>query len=121
MASHPYGTVFHTPEMYDVFAISDHIHPIVVAAIENDQIVGILLVQYITNGNTIASWFTARSIITGGPLARNNDPKIVQSLSKNRIDYNSLSDRDTLVLVKGGDYSYGSFEFNETKESKKRI
>ena len=78
--NHPQGNVFQTPEMYDVFAISDHIKPIVVAVIEDDTIVGILLAQYITNGNTIASWLTARSIITGGPLARNNDPEIIRAL-----------------------------------------
>lgn len=78
--AHPKGNVFQTPEMYDVFAISDHIKPIVVAAVENDQIVGILLAQYITNGNALTSWLTARSIITGGPLARDNNPEIIRAL-----------------------------------------
>lgn len=78
--SHPKGNVFQTPEMYDVFAISDHIRPIVVAAVEDNQIAGILLAQYITNGSSIASWLTARSIITGGPLTRNDDPEIVSAL-----------------------------------------
>lgn len=78
--NHPKGNVFQTPEMYDVYALSDHIRPIAVAAVENDKIVGILLAQYITNGNAMASWFTARSIITGGPLALNNDPEIIQAM-----------------------------------------
>lgn len=80
VATHPKGNVFQTPEMYDVFAISDHIKPIVVAVIKDSQIVGILLAQYITNGNAIAAWVTARSIITGGPLARDNDRKIISVL-----------------------------------------
>lgn len=80
VSAHPKGNVFQTPEMYDVFALSDHIRPIVVAVVEDDKIVGILLAQYITNGNAIASWLTARSIITGGPLALNNDPKIIEAL-----------------------------------------
>lgn len=80
VASHPKGNVFQTPEMYDVFAKSDHVRPIAVAAVEHNQIVGVLLAQYITNGNAIASWFTARSIIIGGPLALNNDPEIIRAL-----------------------------------------
>ena len=78
--SHPKGNVFQTPDMYDVYALSKHIRPIVVAATVDNQIIGILLAQYITNGNAWASWLTARSIITGGPLARDNDSEIIHAL-----------------------------------------
>ncbi len=80
VASLSKGNVFQTPEMFDVLSLSDHVHPIVIAAVEEDQIVGILLAQYITNGNAMASWLTARSIITGGPLVKDNDPEIVRAL-----------------------------------------
>ena len=78
--THSYGTVFHTPEMYDVYARTENVQPIVVAAEENGEIVGLLLAQYITNGNALTSWLTARSIITGGPLAKDNDSKIIEAL-----------------------------------------
>ena len=78
--NHSQGNVFQTPEMYDVFALSDHILPIVVAATINNQIVGILLAQYITNGNKWASYFTARSIIIGGPLVCNNDSGVMKAI-----------------------------------------
>ena len=80
VAKHPQGNIFQTPEMYDVYACAEHVTPITIAAVEGDEIVGILVAQYMTNGGALASWITARSIITGGPLARNNDPAIIQEL-----------------------------------------
>ena len=80
VASHPQGNIFQTPEMYEVYACAEHVTPIAIAAVEDDEIVGILVSQYMTNGGALASWITARSIITGGPLARNNDPAIIQAL-----------------------------------------
>lgn len=78
--AHPLGNIFQTPEMCDVYACAQHARPIVVAAVEEDEIVGILLAQYLTNGDALASWITARSIITGGPLVKDNDPAIIQAL-----------------------------------------
>lgn len=80
VATHPYGTVFHIPEMYEIYARTENMKPIVVAAEENGEIVGLLLAQYITNGNALTSWLTARSIITGGPLVKDNDPEIIRAL-----------------------------------------
>ena len=78
--AHPQGNVFQTPEMYDVYACAKHAKPIAVAAVEGDEIVGILLAQYLTNGSALASWITARSIITGGPLVKENKPEILEAL-----------------------------------------
>lgn len=80
VASHLQGNIFQTPEMYDVYACAEHVTPIAIAAVEGNEIVGILVAQYMTNGGALASWITARSIITGGPLARNNEPAIIQAL-----------------------------------------
>lgn len=78
--THPLGNVFQTPEMYDVYACAQHTKPIVVAAMEDNEIVGVLLAQYLTNGSSLASWLTARSIITGGPLAKDNNPEVINAL-----------------------------------------
>ena len=80
VAQHPQGNIFQTPEMYDVYACAEHVMPIAIAAVEGDEIVGILVAQYMTNGGALASWITARSIITGGPLAKDNKPEIVEAL-----------------------------------------
>lgn len=78
--AHPHGNIFQTPEMYDVYACTEHVMPIAIAAMEGEEIVGILVAQYMTNGGSLASWITARSIITGGPLAKDNKPEIVEAL-----------------------------------------
>lgn len=80
VAKHPQGNIFQTPEMYDVYACAEGVEPIAIAAVEGNEIGGILVAQYMTNGGALASWITARSIITGGPLARDNDPVIIQAL-----------------------------------------
>ena len=80
VASHPQGNVFQTPEFYDLSVYAEHVQPIAVAAIEGDEMVGILVAQLMTNGGVLASWLTARSIITGGPLTRGNKREIVEVL-----------------------------------------
>ena len=80
--SHPQGNVFQTPEMYQVYQHANNITPYIVAAIDNGQVVGILLAQWMSNGSKLAQWITSRSIISGGPLAKNNDPAIIDQLLK---------------------------------------
>ena len=96
VASHPQGNIFQTPEMYDVYSCAEGVEPIAIAMVEDaerlepmaldathlahGEIVGILVAQYMTNGGALASWITARSIITGGPLAKDNDVKIIEQL-----------------------------------------
>lgn len=77
---HPQGSVFQTPEMYDVYKVTEKTEPIVIAVQERKEIVGVLLAQILTNGGALASWLTARSIIIGGPLAKDNDMQIVELL-----------------------------------------
>ena len=78
--NHPQGNIFQTPEMYDVYACAKGVEPLAVAVVDEDEIVGVLLAQYMTNGGALASWITARSIITGGPLVKDNKPEIVEAL-----------------------------------------
>ena len=78
--THPNGNVFQTPEMYDVYACTDHTQPLVVAVSEENEIVGLLLAQILTNGNALTSWLTARSIIIGGPLIKDDDSQILELL-----------------------------------------
>ena len=78
--AHPKGNVFQTPEMYEVYAHTEHTIPLVVAVEEHNEIVGILLAQIITNGDSLASWLTARSIIIGGPLIKDEREDILYNL-----------------------------------------
>ena len=78
--THPKGNVFQTPEMYEVYARTKQTTPLIVAVAENNKIVGVLLAQIITNGDSLASWFTARSIIIGGPLIKDERTDILSCL-----------------------------------------
>ena len=77
---HPHGTVFHTYEMLEVYQNTSHNQPIVVAALEHDHVVGLLLAVLMWNGNEVSKLFTARSIIVGGPLALNDDESVLKLL-----------------------------------------
>lgn len=78
--NHPLGNVFQTPEMFQVYQHTDNIIPYVVVLVSNGEIEGVLLAQWISNGNKFAQWLTSRSIIIGGPLAKNNNPIIIDEL-----------------------------------------
>ena len=84
---HPQGNVFQTPEMYLLYQHALNITPYIVAVVNNGQVEGILLSQWMSNGNKLAQWITSRSIISGGPLAKDNDPTIIDLLLK---AYNKL-------------------------------
>lgn len=79
--AHPLGTVFQTPEMYDVNSVSNKQLPLVFAALNEDgKIVGVLSAVVMWNGNTLTKMITARSIIMGGILADKNNPDIICAL-----------------------------------------
>ena len=79
--AHPLGTVFHTPEMYDVNCVSNKQIPLAIAAIDdNGRMEGLLSAVVMWNGNALTKLITARSIIMGGVLAENNNAEIVQAL-----------------------------------------
>lgn len=78
--AHPQGNVFQTPQMYDVYRVTDKQQPLAIAVEEDGQICGLLLAVIIWNGGTITKALTARSIIIGGPLVRDNDPEVAQRL-----------------------------------------
>lgn len=77
---HPKGNVFQTPEMYDVYSCTKNTRPLVVAIHEGNEIVGLILAQILTNGGILTSWLTARSIIIGGPLVKEDNPKVLELL-----------------------------------------
>lgn len=79
---HPHGNVFQTPEMFAIYQRATNIQPYAIAAVKDGDIEGILVAQLICNGGKLAAWFTCRSIIIGGPLAKESDPTIIDELIK---------------------------------------
>lgn len=80
VAEHPLGTVFHTPEMWKVYGVTENVKPLAIAVEIEGHVVGVLLAQIMWNGGTIGKPWTGRSIITGGPLAIDNDEDVLEML-----------------------------------------
>ena len=78
--NHPQGNVFQTPEMFTVYQYATNIQPYVVASTCNGEVEGILVAHWMTNGGKLAAWITSRSIIMGGPLVKDNNPEIIETL-----------------------------------------
>jgi serine/alanine adding enzyme len=81
--SHPNGSVFQTPDMYNVYVNSRYCKPLVLAGIDNERnIIAILLAVIQRESYDPMGILTSRSIIIGGPLITGNDIEILDSLVK---------------------------------------
>ena len=67
---HPDGTVFQSPEMYELFAKSRRMKPVVIGLYDEDSgsIKGILQAVIIREMKGLAGYFSSRTVIYGGPL-----------------------------------------------------
>ena len=81
--NHPHGNIFQTPEMYEVYENTKEYEPVFVSAInEKGEILGILLAVIQKEYSGILGNFTARSVIFGGPLIKNNDADVLDYILK---------------------------------------
>ena len=86
--NHPHGNIFQTPEMYNVYQRTKKYQPIVVAVVENnEEIIGILLAVIQKEYSGVLGNFTARSIMHGGPLIKDDDTYILDLILK---EYNKI-------------------------------
>ena len=115
---HPQGTVFQTYEMYEVYQNTSNNQPIVVAALENDKILGLMLAVLTWNGNAFAKMFTARSIIIGGPLIADNDEEVLRLLCD---DYRKRLPRYVIYSEIRPIYCMDSISMILIKEGYKRV
>lgn len=80
--NHPNGSIFQTPQMYEVYEKTPNFTPnVLVAFNEKGKIVGCLM-SVVRSDFSILKAFTTRSIVMGGPLALNNNTEIVDQLLK---------------------------------------
>lgn len=77
--NHPKGNVFQTPKMYEVYLQTPGYTPQVVALVMDKQLIGLLLWVAIREKGMKAK-FSARSIIQGAPLAKDNKPEYIAVL-----------------------------------------
>lgn len=79
--SHPRGNIFQTPEMFDVFAGTGGYAPVVVAAVDNEGNIGGIVTAVVQKEKSrIAGFLSARSIIWGGPLIKDDNTEILDVL-----------------------------------------
>lgn len=77
---HPQGNVFQTPQLYAAYCNTKNYYPIVVACYEANSLVGILLAVIQKEYKGILGELSARSILWGGPLIRDNDINILEGV-----------------------------------------
>jgi hypothetical protein len=74
-------SVFQTPEMFKVFEDSKNFSPLLTALIDQQgKILAVLVSVYVTNFNFLVRGFTKRSVVWGGPVVKDNDPILVESI-----------------------------------------
>jgi serine/alanine adding enzyme len=81
--AHPHGNVFQTPEMHEVYLQTKKYEPIIITTVDdNDDIMGVLLAVIQKEYSGILGYFSARSIIWGGPLVKDNNLEISDFILK---------------------------------------
>ena len=65
---HPDGTIFQTPEFYDLHLDQEKYEPVAVFALEQEKIIGLMVATIQKENKGILGMLSARSIIWGGPL-----------------------------------------------------
>lgn len=85
---HPNGNVFQTPEMFDVYISTKNYFPVLLICLSNSQeILGILLAVIQKEHKGILGYFSARSIVFGGPLIKNKNDEVLKLIL---LKYNKL-------------------------------
>lgn len=76
--NHPHGNIFQTPEMYEVYQNTKNYEPVFLAVVNSKgEISGTLLAVIQKEYSGVLGNFTARSIIQGGPLLKDDDPHVL--------------------------------------------
>ena len=78
-----HGNIFQTPDMYGVYQNTKNYEPVFLAVVNNvDEIAGILLVVIQKEYSGVLGIFTARSIIHGGPLIKDDNLDVLDFILK---------------------------------------
>lgn len=86
----PNGTIFHTPEMWNVYDRTNNYEPVVLCVIDKqNKIAGLFIAVIQKEYSGLLGLLTARSIIFGDSIVRDDNPEIFTILLKeyNRIIY----------------------------------
>ena len=92
--THENGTIFQSPEMYDIYNQTPLFSPFVFAAYKNNKIVGVLVGAIQSEHKGILALFTARSIVFGGPLTTVDDS--IEITTKLLSEYDKTHKKDVI-------------------------
>ncbi len=106
--SHPKGTIFHTPQMYEVFRRTPHYRPLALAAQNRDQeILGLLLAARIQTLPGPLGAISSRSVWYAEPLCRDT-PQGVQALAALIREHDAIVQKQVLFAEVRPLYAAGS-------------
>ena len=119
--NHPNGSVFQTPEIFEVYKNTNLYEPVFVAVISNDEVIEGILIAVIQKENSgIIGMMSSRSIVFGGPLWISDKDDILDVLlkeynkhySKKAIytQFRNFSLQSNIVKER---YKKNGFEFND--------
>ncbi|MDH4211972.1 MAG: GNAT family N-acetyltransferase [candidate division WOR-3 bacterium] len=81
VSHHPRGNVFQSCEMYDVYRDTEGYKPIFIAVLgDDDEVLGVLLSVIQTEKSFVLKDLTARAVIWGGPLVKDDDMSVMHAL-----------------------------------------
>jgi len=78
--NHPEGNFFQTPSYIEFVSEIENIDPVVLFALDKNEIIGVLCGTLQKEGSKIKAYFSRRLIIEGGPLVKNHDREISELL-----------------------------------------
>lgn len=78
--NHPYGNIFQTPQIVELYKETKNYNPVVLIAEDEVNILGVLVGVIQKEFKGILGYFTARCIVYGGPLVKNDDSYIIERL-----------------------------------------
>lgn len=79
---HPQGNFFQSIKAFRFFQAINIYEPILIVAVEGEEIVGSLLSVVMKEGRGVKGYFSRRCIVWGGPLIKDDDPVILVGLLK---------------------------------------
>ncbi|MFH0866495.1 MAG: peptidoglycan bridge formation glycyltransferase FemA/FemB family protein [Bacteroidota bacterium] len=82
---HPNGSIFQTPLMFDLYLKIPNYTPVFIVLKRNDEIEALMISLIIREYKNILGNFTARSVIRGGPLLKNNDTELLEAMLKEYV------------------------------------
>lgn len=90
--SHPKGNVFQTPQMYEVYTMTPGYAPQVIALEQDKQLVGVMM-WVVMREKGLKARFSARSIIQGAPLAKDDKQEYIIALLE---AYENMRDKSVI-------------------------